>query len=150
MTLTRERLEQVIRNHITSEIVAAVLIDTDAALRQQLATMQQQLDTCHGMINAQEVTLVIMESRVGEVDSLRQELATVTQERDVWHSRCEAHRIAKENCEKALTGAQADIATRDRTIAAMTKKAMSLVPEARNVDEAWGKLAERGAGKEGT
>jgi len=108
-----------------------------------------------------------------EVDRLRQQLATVTQENDLlrsiiqqdipksvelkacleaYHHREELHgELSKlvrlkeraEHAEQQLTSAQADIATRDRTIAAMAAKAMSLVPGSKDVDEAWATLAKR-------
>jgi hypothetical protein len=39
-----------------------------------------------------------------------------------------------------LTDAHAEVAARDRTIAAMAAKAMSLVPGCKDVDDAWSKL----------
>jgi hypothetical protein len=48
-----------------------------------------------------------------------------------------------EPVEQQLANAQADVATRDRTIAAMAKKAMRLVPGCKDVDDAWTKLEKR-------
>ena len=119
-SLTREQLVALLHRPVLNGTelrdVYAVIMTTDAAQRAQIEVQakechekQAQLDTCHGIITAQETTIVIMESTQAKdkatIEAQRQRIEEMTRVNTLWSDKEKAlrDRLAEAQITAGLT-----------------------------------------------
>jgi hypothetical protein len=125
----RAKLEQALRLHLAVGPDDPLLVEP---VEQEVARVRQQLEQ-------RDHEIVQLADQASEAD--RQRNAAIAKTEQV-RQQLEAQHVTYMDNLTEIQMLKHDVATRDRTIAAMAAKAMSLVPGSKDVDEAWGKLAQ--------